>query len=129
MSDDDLPDVENIDSACFEDLWIYSLPTLQLAFRQSSLSYLAEINGKPVGYLLGTISSQTAHLARIAVLAEYTRHHIASQLMGAFFTDLKSQNINQVTLNTQSDNQASLALYDKMGFRRTGETFTVYQIL
>ena len=32
-------------------------------------------------------------------------------------------NFRQVTLNTQSNNQASLALYDKMGFRRTGETF------
>ena len=129
MVDDDLPDVEMIDTASFEDLWVYSLPTLQLAFQQSRLAYMAEIQGKPVGYLLGTQSGQTAHLARIAVLTENKRQHIASHLMERFFRDLGQMNIQRITLNTQSNNQASLALYDKMGFRRTGETFGVYQIL
>jgi ribosomal protein S18 acetylase RimI-like enzyme len=129
LSESDLPDVESIDAVSFEDLWVYSLPTLQLAYKQSELSYLAVIEGQPVGYLFGTISGQNAHLARIAVLSSFTRHHIASQLMATFFADLRAQAIYQVTLNTQSDNQASLALYDKMGFRKTGETFTVYQIL
>jgi ribosomal protein S18 acetylase RimI-like enzyme len=129
MVDNDLPDVEMIDTASFEDLWVYSLPTLQMAFQQSALAYLAEIHGKPVGYLLGTISGRTAHLARIAVLSENKRQHVASHLMEKFFKDLGKKNVKQVTLNTQSNNQASLALYDKMGFRRTGETFAVYQIL
>lgn len=129
LSESDLPDVESIDAVSFEDLWVYSLPTLQLAYKQSELSYLAVIEGQPVGYLLGTIAGPNAHLARIAVLSSFTRHHIASQLMATFFADLKARAICQVTLNTQSDNQASLALYDKMGFRKTGETFAVYQIL
>jgi ribosomal protein S18 acetylase RimI-like enzyme len=128
FTEQDLPDVESIDADSFEDLWVYSLPTLQLAYQQSELSYLAEIGGKPVGYLLGTISDNTAHLARIAVLSTYTRHQIASRLIDIFFTDLKAKNINQVTVNTQSDNQASLALYDKMSFQRTGEAFTIYEV-
>jgi ribosomal protein S18 acetylase RimI-like enzyme len=129
MVEDDLPDVEMIDAASVEDLWVYSLPTLQLAFQQSGLAYLAEIQGKPVGYLLGTISDRTAHLARIAVLSENKRQHVASLLIERFFNDLGKMMVHLVTLNTQSNNQASLALYDKMGFRRTGETFAVYQIL
>ena len=129
MVDNDLPEVEMIDTASFEDLWVYSLPTLQLAFQQSGLAYLAEIQGKPVGYLLGTISGQMAHLARIAVLAENKRQHVASHLVERFFKDLGPLNVRKVTLNTQSNNQASLALYDKMGFRRSGETFAVYQLL
>jgi ribosomal protein S18 acetylase RimI-like enzyme len=129
MLDNDLPDVEMIDTASFEDLWVYSLATLQMAFQQSELAYMAEIQGKPVGYLLGTISGRTAHLARIAVLTENKRQHVASHLMEKFFKDLGKKKVNQVTLNTQSNNQASLALYDKMGFQRTGETFAVYQIL
>jgi ribosomal-protein-alanine N-acetyltransferase len=129
MTEADLPDVEMIDEACFEALWIYSLPTLQLAFQQSGLAYLAEIAGKPVGYLLGTLSGQMAHLARIAVLSENKRQRVASSLLERFFKDLGVLDVRQVTVNTQSDNQASLALYDKMGFRKTGETFAVYQIL
>jgi ribosomal protein S18 acetylase RimI-like enzyme len=129
ISESDLPEVEKIDAVSFEDLWVYSLPTLQLAYQQSDLTFLAEMAGMPVGYLFGTLSGSTAHLARIAVLSEYKRHQIASNLIKTFFTALHDCGINQVTLNTQSNNQASLALYDKMGFRRTGEIFAVYQIL
>jgi len=129
VTENDLPEVEAIDAASFEDLWVYSLPTLQLAYQQSDLTYLAEFDGIPVGYLFGTISGSTSHLARIAVLSGYKRQHIASRLMEKFFTALQERGITQVTLNTQSDNQASLALYDKMGFRKTGETFAIYQIL
>jgi ribosomal protein S18 acetylase RimI-like enzyme len=32
-----------------------------------------------------------------------------------------------VTVNTQQDNIASLSLYQKAGFRRTGEEYPVYQ--
>jgi ribosomal protein S18 acetylase RimI-like enzyme len=33
-----------------------------------------------------------------------------------------------LTVNTQADNAASLALYHKLGFRRTGEQFPVYTL-
>jgi ribosomal protein S18 acetylase RimI-like enzyme len=33
-----------------------------------------------------------------------------------------------LTVNTQSDNSASLALYRKIGFRETGERYPVYQL-
>jgi ribosomal protein S18 acetylase RimI-like enzyme len=129
MTLNDLPEVAVIDARSFEDLWVYSLPTLQLAFQQSEISYIALIECKPVGYLLGTISDQVGHLARIAVLPENKRHQVATHLIERFIIDLADRNITLVTLNTQSNNQASLALYDKMGFQRTGETFGVYQIL
>lgn len=129
ITESDLPEIEEIDATSFEDLWVYSLPTLQLAFQQSELTYLAELNGTPAGYLFGTIAGSTAHLARIAVLSGYKRQHIASKLVRTFLTALQERGIAQITLNTQSDNHASLALYDKMGFRRTGETFAIYQII
>jgi RimJ/RimL family protein N-acetyltransferase len=38
---------------------------------------------------------------------------------------LGARQINKLSVNTQSDNSASLALYKKMGFARTGEYFPV----
>jgi ribosomal protein S18 acetylase RimI-like enzyme len=35
----------------------------------------------------------------------------------------------RVTVNTQENNEVSLALYDKLGFRKTGETYPVYQYI
>ena len=55
MTEGDLPDVEMIDEACFEALWVYSLPTLQLAFQQSGFAYLAkfgETRWIPARYLI-----------------------------------------------------------------------------
>ncbi len=129
MVSDDLSIVETIDGLSFEDLWVYSAQTLGLAFQQSDFAYIAEIHGKPAGYLLGTKSGKTGHLARIAVLPENKRQHIATRLIHKLIIDMKKKGMTQITLNTQSNNQASLALYDKMGFRRTGEIFGVYQIL
>lgn len=125
----DMDRIANIDAACFEALWVYSVNTLKLAFEQSSIALIAEMASLPVGYLLGTVIANTAHLARIAVKPEVTRHHIASRLIQHMFRTVSAMNIPNVTLNTQSDNQASLALYDTMGFRKTGETFNVYQIM
>jgi ribosomal protein S18 acetylase RimI-like enzyme len=34
----------------------------------------------------------------------------------------------RLTVNTQSDNAASLALYRKTGFHETGERYPVYQL-
>lgn len=129
MREDDLQTVTNIDSSSFEAIWIYSAHTIELAFQQSGVALIAEIQGKPVGYLLCTLSGSAGHLARIAILPEHTRRHIATHLIEKLLMDLKLHGFTQITLNTQSNNQASLALYDKMGFRRTGETFGVYQIL
>ena len=39
---------------------------------------------------------------------------------------LKKKGVARLTVNTQSDNLSSLALYDKMGFVVTGEKFPVY---
>jgi len=39
---------------------------------------------------------------------------------------LNDKGVTRLTVNTQSDNLASLALYEKMGFTVTGEKFPVY---
>lgn len=125
----DLPGIAKIDASSFEELWIYSIQTLELAIQKSEMAFIAELQDKPVGYLLSTVSGNTGHLARIAVMPNNTRHHIATSLIEKLFIELVNKGVIHITLNTQSNNHASLALYDKMGFRRTGETFGVYQVL
>ena len=42
------------------------------------------------------------------------------------FARLANHGIYKLSVNTQSDNAASLSLYQKMGFVRTGEQYPVY---
>jgi RimJ/RimL family protein N-acetyltransferase len=38
----------------------------------------------------------------------------------------RDANLLRITVNTQSNNTASLALYEKIGFHRAGEQYPVY---
>jgi ribosomal-protein-alanine N-acetyltransferase len=129
MTPADIPIIAEIDLSCFEDHWTYSIQTLEMAFQQSCFALVADVNGGPIGYLLGTQAGETCHLARIAVHPGYKRRHIATHLITRLFIDVRKKGIKYITLNTQSNNKPSQALYDKMGFRRTGESFGVYQLL
>ena len=46
--------------------------------------------------------------------------------MSDLFRYVTYAGISRLSVNTQSDNQASLNLYQRMGFLRTGEEYPVY---
>lgn len=72
--------------------------------------------------------SQSGHLARLAVHPYAQRHHIAHGLVRQMLARFGRMGTHRVTVNTQSDNAASLALYRSMGFKLTGNTFPVYLV-
>jgi ribosomal protein S18 acetylase RimI-like enzyme len=126
MTETDLPAVERTDNASFHPLWQNPLETLERAYKQSLFATVAENESGIVGYQLTTGSGQRAHLARLAVDPEMQGHGVGRTLLVDLFTKLMSSSITQLTVNTQSDNNTSLSLYQKMGFVRTGEQYPVY---
>lgn len=127
MAAEDLEAVQIIDRTAFEPIWRLSLDDLRFAFNKSSYCTVAEKDGQIIGYTMSSNTSAYAHLARLAIDPRYQ-----GQRMGfALVQDLLDHFINGmdywgVTLNTQHDNHASLALYHKVGFRETGERFPVF---
>jgi ribosomal protein S18 acetylase RimI-like enzyme len=127
MTTGDLPDVAEVDAAAFEPLWQNSLFVLSKAFLQSAYSSAAEQDGRMLGYQLSTGSPFGAHLARLAVRPEAQGMGIASALVRDLVQHISgAAESPRITVNTQADNAASLALYRKIGFRRTGEQYPVY---
>ncbi len=127
MIPDDLPRVVDVDSAAFEPLWQNSLPALNKAFSQVLYASVAENDSGVVGYQLSTGNPFGAHLARLAVRPEAHGRGIASALIGELMANVSRAQLSRITVNTQSDNSASLSLYEKIGFRRTGEQYPVYR--
>ncbi len=116
-----------VDAAAFEPLWQNSLPALSKAFSQAIYASVAENESGFVGYQLSTGNPFGAHLARLAVRPEAQGHGIASALISDLMTHVcHDESLSRITVNTQSDNGTSLALYEKIGFRRTGEQYPVY---
>ena len=126
MTESDLPDVERIDAASFDPLWQNSLETLRHAYSQSLIATVAESEAGIIGYQLSTGSGQRAHLARLAVHRSMQGRGVGRALLSDLFAKLVNNGVYRLSVNTQSDNAASLRLYHKMGFIRTGEQYPVY---
>jgi ribosomal protein S18 acetylase RimI-like enzyme len=127
MMPEDLEIIEDIDHEAFGTVWKNSLESLELSFQQSSLASVAELGNEIVGYQYSTTSSMGGHLARLAVKTGMQGRGIGYLLVFQLLNQFREQGVRHVTVNTQQNNVASLALYSKAGFIHTGESYRVYQ--
>lgn len=123
----DLPGVEKIDQEAFGGVWQNSQSGLEIAFGQSSVATVAEIDGVLVGYQISTATQIGGHLARLAVHPHYQGMGIGYSLVCDMLSQFKRRGAHHVTVNTQHDNLVSLSLYQKAGFSRTNEEFPLYE--
>jgi ribosomal protein S18 acetylase RimI-like enzyme len=126
MTEADLPEVEKTDAASFDPLWQNPLETLRRAYAQALYATVAENENGIIGYQISTGGGQRAHLARLAVHPAVQGKGAGRALLNDLFVFLTQMGISRLSVNTQSDNQASLSLYQHMGFVRTGEQYPVY---
>ena len=126
MTDADVPQVLETDNSAFDPLWHNSLDTIELAYAQAQFATVAENSHGIVGYQITTGHGPRAHLARLAVRPEMQSRGIGRALLNDLFVKITRNGIGRLSVNTQNDNIASLSLYKKMGFNRTGEEYPVY---
>lgn len=126
MRADDLEIVQKLDEIAFDPLWRISLGALTRAFRQSAYATVAQSAGEIIGYQLSTSTPFSAHLARLAVHPRHQRKNIGYALVQDFLEFTQANDLWHATVNTQNDNYASLALYERIGFHATSETFPVF---
>jgi ribosomal protein S18 acetylase RimI-like enzyme len=126
MTETDFPEVEKTDAASFDPLWQNPLETIRKAFGQALYATVAENEQGIIGYQLSTGGGQRAHLARLAVHPVVQGKGAGRALLEDLFRYVTYAGISKLSVNTQSDNQASLSLYQRMGFLRTGEEYPVY---
>lgn len=127
MQTSDLKTIEAIDHQAFGNVWKNSLEALELAYQQSSLASVVECDREVVGYQYSTVGAMGGHLARLAVKPTMQRKGLGYLLVHHVLTYFRNQGIKRVTVNTQQNNPASLALYTRIGFSHTGESYHVYQ--
>jgi ribosomal protein S18 acetylase RimI-like enzyme len=129
MTRADLPAVAQVDADSFGPFWHNSLDALERALSVSISAQVAENQGRLAAYQISTGSSAGAHLARLAVRKEAQGSGLGAALVSDLILQMRSRNIERLSVNTQSDNAASLALYQRLGFVRTGEEFPVFRFV
>ncbi len=108
-------------------IWWHSERHLRRAYSDAISYSIAELDGKAVGYQLSIRSgSRQAHLVRLVIDQAYQGQGIASTLLASAIADFSQLGITKISLNTQTDNQASHRLYRRFGFEPTGISYPVW---
>jgi len=82
-------------------------------------SFIAEKDGKLVGFLIGFLSqthSNEAYIHFVGVHPEYRKHNIGKHLYNKFFNVVKQNNRSIVRCVTSPVNKVSIAYHTKLGF-------------
>jgi ribosomal-protein-alanine N-acetyltransferase len=126
MQEEDLPAIHQVDELSFMPIWQNSFESLRLAFQQSLYSTVAHQGNQIIGYQISTRTPVGIHLARLAVHPDFRRLKIGYALVRDLQLTFHREQFKTLSVNTQSDNHASLSLYRQIGFIRTGDLIPVY---
>jgi ribosomal-protein-alanine N-acetyltransferase len=125
---EDYEPISQLDAQAFELPWRLSAAMVRLALGQAECVSVAQVDGQLVGYQLTTAGRGGAHLARLAVLPAYQGRGIGAALVTHLIDYYNRRGGCEISVNTQHNNRASLAVYQKLGFHLTGARFPVYQL-
>jgi [ribosomal protein S18]-alanine N-acetyltransferase len=113
----DLPSVMQIDALCLPRPWSAAIWHGELA-SPFGLYLLVEYGGEVLGHIGVRHVLGELHITTIAVRPAYRRRGHARALIGAALAAYP--NADRVHLEVRPTNQAALALYESLGFRKTG---------
>lgn len=88
-----------------------------------SCCYLAESDGKLVGYISGCKTSvnyrkgMRAEIENIAVLPDYRKQGVATKLYKTFLTWARENSCEKVYVNTYFNNSDAVEFYKSLGFK------------
>ncbi len=117
----DLDTLYAIDQACYPPGIAYSKRTLRWFLRLPGADCLvAEAEGAIAGFILAEHEGPRAHLITIDVLECYRRRGVGTALLGATEQKLAARGVQQVELETATDNHAAVAFWHKHGYRTVG---------
>jgi ribosomal-protein-alanine N-acetyltransferase len=119
MAPGDLDEVMAIERTAFRFPWSsrFFLEELQVPCARS---FLAEINGKIVGYVLFWLLPEEVDIHNIAVHRDFRRHGIGQALLQRVLEQARERNSSRVTLEVRISNIIAQRLYESVGFMAKG---------
>lgn len=123
----DIPALEQLEIASFDPLWRYDTQSLHYALDEAYRFEVAMLEDSIIGYMIVTeLPRKVVHLARLAIAPQYQGKGFASALLSYTLRQCQKEGVQNVSLNTQTNNQASQRLYKRFGFQPTGHRVPVW---
>jgi GNAT superfamily N-acetyltransferase len=120
----DLDAIAALDRASFPDFWRYD-PAQLAHLLSTGRGAVAEESGSVIGYTLATVSVGEGSLGRLAVLPAARSRGVGTALASEAVAWLAAQGVRAVTLSTRSEDEPSLRLYGRLGFRLLPDALVV----
>lgn len=113
---EDLSAVCEIERLSFEDPYPQSLIG-NLYGWNSDTSFVAEMEGKIVGYVMASTSRSMGHLISIAVIPSHRGRGIGGRLVSVLLQLFRDMDIPSIFLEVRSSNRAARIFYEGIGFK------------
>lgn len=128
----DLQAIADLDVDAFSSLWHLGVGQLLELWSSDHRLYVACNEEEIIGYTaVAQIHEENyggeryAHLSRIATKTAHQGRGVGKKLLLEVLEFAQRQGLQMVTLNTQTDNEPSHALYRSMGFSKSGHVYPV----
>ena len=122
----DLQAVMAIETVAFPRPWSLNAFITQLA-RDDSICLVAEIDEKPVAYIIATQYVEVWHLLDLAVHEDNRRQYIATDLLERMLTLCDQETNRGFTLEVRKSNRGAIKMYESFGFICTGIRKSYYR--
>jgi ribosomal-protein-alanine N-acetyltransferase len=123
----DMSTVLDIEKFCFPDPYPMSLLS-RLYINNPEGFLVAEVDGKVVGYLIGTLRwGASGHVMAIGVYPEYRKRGVGTALMVQILDTLRMRGARSVRLEVRKSNDVAQLFYQKLGFRLGEEILHYYE--
>lgn len=119
MRQEDIPFAVELEKELFSDAWT-ELGLVNTLHYRPDTSFIAELDGKPVGYLFFMAAADEGELLRIGVSPRHRRKGVARALIDHMNRFVGENGIYSVWLEVREHNEAARALYEKTGFTLQG---------
>ena len=125
MNDGHIKEIAELEKACFSDPWSENMLRSEL---NSDIAhyFVAENDGRVVGYIGMYITVDTANITNVAVKEEYRRQKVAQKLINCLIEKSNEEKLDFITLEVRKSNNPAISLYQKFGFTIVGTRKAYY---
>jgi ribosomal-protein-alanine N-acetyltransferase len=125
---EDAPWLAELHAECFDERRRWSAELLKSFLETPAAFGLAYISKQdPAGFILGQGGGEEAEIVTLATRPAFRRQGIAATLTGEFCGAWQRKGIQRLFLEVAEDNEAAIALYQKIGFEKCGLRPHYYQ--
>jgi ribosomal-protein-alanine N-acetyltransferase len=124
---DDLAAVVELERRCFDDPWPAWSLAAELESDSRRRTYMAELAGDLVGYLMAWHVADELHIVNVAVDPAARRGGVATALLAYVLGRFAAEEGRLATLEVRRGNAGAIAFYRRHGFVQTGVRRGYYQ--